>query len=140
GGDITRGLPRVEEIFEKRKPKNPAIVSHVDGIISEVKNSAGEKVISILPDIAEKTKTKNKIALDYSVNFLRMITVKVGDKVKKGDLLTDGSADLDELFKYAGREKTEQYIIHEISKLYELQGEAVSRKHIEVIVRQMFSR
>jgi DNA-directed RNA polymerase subunit beta' len=140
GGDITRGLPRVEEVFEKRKPKNPAIVSHVDGMVSDVKTAAGEKLISILPDLADKTKTKNKIALDYSVSPLRMITVKVGDKVKKGDLLTDGSADPDELFKYAGREKTEQYIIHEISKLYELQGEAVSRKHIEVIVRQMFSR
>lgn len=140
GGDITRGLPRVEEIFEKRKPKNPAVVSHVDGIISEVKSSSGEKLISVLPDIADKSKGKSKISLDYSVNPVRMITVKVGDQVKKGDLLTDGSADLDELFKYAGREKTEQYIIHEISKLYELQGEAVSRKHIEVIVRQMFSR
>ena len=140
GGDITRGLPRVEEIFEKRKPKNPAIISHVDGMISEVKTAAGEKLISVLPDLADKSKSKNSIALDYSVNPLRMITVKVGDKVKKGELLTDGSADLDELFKYAGREKTEQYIIHEISKLYELQGEAVSRKHIEVIVRQMFSR
>ena len=140
GGDITRGLPRVEEVFEKRKPKNPAIISHADGIVSEVKTAAGEKLVSILPDLADKSKTKTKASLDYSVNYNRMITVKVGDHVKKGDMLTDGSADLDELFRYAGREKTEQYVIHEISKLYELQGESVSRKHIEVIVRQMFSR
>ena len=69
-----------------------------------------------------------------------MPLVKVGDHVKRGDIITDGSADLDELFKYAGKEKTEQYIISEIKKLYELQGEPVSRKHIEVIVRQMFAR
>ncbi len=140
GGDITRGLPRVEEVFEKRKPKNPAVISHVDGVVTEIKNSAGEKLISILPDVSDKSKAKTKASSDYSVNYNRMISVKVGEQVKKGDLITDGSADLDELFRYAGREKTEQYVIHEISKLYELQGSPVSRKHIEVIVRQMFSR
>jgi len=60
--------------------------------------------------------------------------------VKKGDILTDGSADIDEVFEFGGREKAENYIISEVNKIYELQGEAVSRKHIEVIVRQMFSR
>jgi DNA-directed RNA polymerase subunit beta' len=69
-----------------------------------------------------------------------MIMVKVGTAVKRGDILTDGSADIDELFVNAGKDKTEQYIIKEISKLYELQGENVARKHIEVIVRQMFNR
>jgi len=69
-----------------------------------------------------------------------VVLVKVGDKVNKGDILTDGSVDLDELFKYAGKEKTQNYIIHEITKIYELQGEPVSRKHIEVIIKQMFSR
>ncbi len=136
GGDITQGLPRVEEIFENRKPKNPAVISHLDGIISEIKKEGAERMIVILPD--EKSKTKDKI--EYPVTPNRMILVKVGDKVKKGDLLTDGSADLDELFKYAGREATQNYIIQEISKPYELQGETVSRKHIEIIIRQMFSR
>src|SRR3989344_4083526 len=69
-----------------------------------------------------------------------MPLVKAGDSIKKGDIITDGSADIDELFKYAGHEKTEEYIIAEVTKPYELQGETVSRKHIEVIVRQMFSR
>ncbi len=66
--------------------------------------------------------------------------VKVGDEIKKGQIITDGSADIDELFKYAGKDKTIDYIIHEINKPYELQGETVSRKHIETIVRQMFAR
>ncbi len=66
--------------------------------------------------------------------------LNVGDKVTKGDIITDGSADIDEVFKFGGREQAQDYIISEVSKLYELQGESVSRKHIEVIVRQMFSR
>jgi len=136
GGDITQGLPRVEEIFENRTPKNPAVISHLDGTVSEIKKEGTERSIIILPD--EKSKTKDKV--EYPVTPNRMIFVKVGDTVKRGDLLTDGSADLDELFKFAGREVTQDYIIQEISKPYELQGETVSRKHIEIIIRQMFSR
>jgi DNA-directed RNA polymerase subunit beta' len=66
--------------------------------------------------------------------------VKMGDKVVKGQFLTDGSADIDEVFEYAGKDKAMDYIIREIGKIYELQGETVSRKHIEIIVKQMFSR
>ena len=69
-----------------------------------------------------------------------MSLVNVGQNVKKGDVLTDGSLDITELFKYAGVERTEEYIISEINKIYELQGATISRKHIEVIIRQMFSR
>ena len=140
GGDITAGLPRVEEIFEKRKPKNPASIAHMDGIISEIRVESNDRTIVITPDIKEEKKKTKKLDNEYSVSSMRTILVKVGQEVKKGDFLTDGSADLDELFRYAGREKTEHYIIHEVSKLYELQGAAVSHKHIELIVRQMFSR
>ncbi len=137
-GDIVSGLPRVEELFEKRKPKNPAIVVSVSGTISEIKITDKEKMISITPSLEDRTKAKNKI--EYSISLNRTILVKVGDEVKKGDIITDGSADIDELFKYAGKDKTIDYLIHEINKPYELQGETVSRKHIETIVRQMFSR
>jgi DNA-directed RNA polymerase subunit beta' len=138
GGDITQGLPRVEEIFEKRKPKNPAVVAHIDGIVSEIKVLGHDRLIVLTPALGE-TKGK-KLDNEYVVAPFRSILVRVGQDVKKGDLLTDGSADLDELFRYAGRERTEDYIIHEVSKLYELQGAAVAHKHIELIVRQMFSR
>ena len=67
-------------------------------------------------------------------------TVKVGDKVNKGDLITDGSADIDEVFEFGGAERAKDYVIGEIAKIYELQGETVARKHIEIIVKQMFSR
>jgi DNA-directed RNA polymerase subunit beta' len=138
GGDITAGLPRVEELFEKRKPKSPATVATVSGTISDIKVTNKEKILVMTPNIEDRS--KNKTQVEYEVALNRMILVKVGDEVKKGDLLTDGSADIDELFKYAGLDKTINYIIHEINKPYELQGETVSRKHIETIVRQMFSR
>lgn len=137
-GDIVSGLPRVEELFEKRKPKNPAVVASVSGTISEVRVTDKEKMIVITPSLEDRSKSKNKI--EYSVSLNRTILVKAGSEVKKGDIITDGSADIDELFKYAGRDKTIDYLIHEINKPYELQGESVSRKHIETIVRQMFSR
>ena len=137
-GDIVSGLPRVEELFEKRKPKNPAVVCGVSGTISDIKLNEKEKIIIITPNIEDRIKNKDRI--EYSISLNRMILVKIGDEVKKGDIITDGSADIDELFKYAGKDKTIDYIIHEINKPYELQGETVSRKHIETIVRQMFAR
>jgi DNA-directed RNA polymerase subunit beta' len=141
GGDITQGLPRVEEVFEKRSPKNPAVVVKNDGIVSEIKDTGKEKIIVVLPDVGEKaTKSKKKSENEYASSYSRIILVKTGDKVKRGDIITDGSADIDDVFKYGGRERSQEYIISEVSRLYELQGESVSRKHIEVIVRQMFSR
>ncbi|MBI2474527.1 MAG: DNA-directed RNA polymerase subunit beta', partial [Candidatus Taylorbacteria bacterium] len=140
GGDITQGLPRVEELFEKRTPKNPALIAHVDGTVADIKSDGIEKVIYLLPELESKSKSKKKSDTEYRMAYNRTPLVKTGDKVKRGDLMTDGSADVDELFQYAGRDKTLDYIVREVSKPYELQGESVSRKHIEVILRQMFSR
>lgn len=146
GGDITAGLPRVEEVFEKRKPKNPAAVSKTSGVVSEVKDMGKERMIKVISnagEVAHKAKKgASKVAgeIEYVFSVKRTPLVKVGQAVEKGELLTDGSADVDELFKFGGREKAQNYMISEINKLYELQGETVSRKHIEVIVRQMFSR
>jgi DNA-directed RNA polymerase subunit beta' len=147
-GDITQGLPRVEEIFEKRNSKNPAVVSHVDGVVTEIREEGKERTIVVLPEVHEKeanTKTKSRKKVkasdtEYSVPAGRTIFVKVGDSVTKGEILTDGPASIDEIFQYGGREKAQHYIITEVTKPYDLQGETISRKHIEVIVRQMFSR
>jgi DNA-directed RNA polymerase subunit beta' len=138
GGDIVSGLPRVEEVFEKRNPKNPAVIATVDGVVTGIKDLGKEKIITVLPEIEHKSKSGGEI--EYSVHFRRTPFVKMGDKVKKGDFLTDGSAIIDEVFKYGGKEKALEYVIREVGKIYELQGESVSRKHIEVIVKQMFSR
>ncbi len=140
GGDITQGLPRVEEIFEKRRPKNPAVVATVSGVVSEVKDLGKEKVIKIIAEIEDKSKVKKASEVEYLFNVKRISLVKVGDKVHKGDLLTDGSADIEEIFDNGGAEKAKDYVISEIGKIYELQGETVARKHIEIIVKQMFSR
>jgi len=140
GGDITQGLPRVEEIFEKRRPKNPAVVCTVNGVVTSVKDFGKEKIITVIPDLEDKAKSKKSGEVEYVFNPKRIPFVKTGDKVSKGQLLTDGSADADEIFKYAGRDRAMEYIITEVSKPYELQGEAVARKHIEIIVKQMFSK
>ncbi|PCI19536.1 DNA-directed RNA polymerase subunit beta' [Candidatus Wolfebacteria bacterium] len=138
GADITQGLPRVEEIFERRIPKNAAVVSESDGEVIEVnEKDEGGKTIVVLNDSIEEGKTNQE---EYHIPEIRRSRVKVGDKVVKGELLTDGSANIASVFEYGGKEVAEQYIVHEIDKVYELQGASTSRKHIEVIIRQMFSR
>jgi DNA-directed RNA polymerase subunit beta' len=139
GVDITSGLPRVEEIFDKRIPKNAAVVASVDGTVTDIKDTGKEKIITVLADEGEKVKGGKK-EIEYSAYVRRTPFVKVGDHVKKGDLITDGSADIEEVFKYGGRAAAEAYIISEVNKIYELQGSSFSRKHMEVIIRQMFSR
>jgi DNA-directed RNA polymerase subunit beta' len=138
GGDITSGLPRVEEVFEKRSPKNPAVISKSNGIVSEIKEEGKEKVIVVVPEAG--TGKKDGSAYEYLAPYPRVPLVKEGDTVMKGQILTDGSADLDDLFEYAGRAMVQEYIITEASKVYEMQGAPVSRKHLEVVVKQMFSR
>ena len=138
GTDITTGLPRVEEIFERRIPKNPAIISETDGeVISIVEKDGKEKIIKVLSDTKEDGKVNE---MEYIVAFRRVTTARVGDRVKKGELLTDGSADISMIFKFGGKELVEEYIIREINKVYELQSASISRKHTEIIIRQMFSR
>ncbi len=138
GTDITTGLPRVEEIFERRTPKNPAVVSKTDGEVFEVKTKDDkERYIKVLSD--SKVDGKNN-EMVYELTLNRMPLVKVGDKVKKGELLTDGSADISEIFEFGDKEMAEEYIIREINKVYELQSASISRKHTEIIIRQMFSR
>lgn len=138
GGDITMGLPRVEEIFERRAPKSLALIAHTDGVVLEVIRNEKELTVKILP--AEGAGKKKGEAVEYITSAKRTPFVKIGDNVTKGDFLSDGSADIAEVFAYAGKHAAENYITTEVLKIYELQGASISRKHIEVIIRQMFSR
>ncbi len=140
--DITVGLPRVEEIFERRIPKNPAIIAMTDGEVIEIKEEGKEKIIKVLSDLKADNKAGTKAGneVEYVVPPRRQPIVKVGEKVSKGDLITDGSADINEIVKYGGKEKAEWYIIDEVNKVYDLQGVSISQKHLEIIIRQMFSR
>lgn len=126
GSDITMGLPRVEEIFELRIPRNPAVICQTDGEVLEIKETNSEKIAVIS-------------GKEYLIPFGRLLIVKKGNKVKKGDLLTDGAVDIKEYFSIAGKEKTQDYILNEIDKVYTMQGASINDKHIEVIIRQMFS-
>tara|TARA_Y100000031_G_scaffold101393_3_gene111212 strand:- start:937 stop:4527 length:3591 start_codon:yes stop_codon:yes gene_type:complete len=139
GADITKGLPRVEEVFERRIPKNPAIVSRTKGKVLEIQKHGSDQILVVLSDKAGLEKKKDE-RIEYVIPYGRVIVVVAGDTVEKGMLLTDGSADMQELFKYGGKDTTEDYIINEVEKVYDLEGASISRKHFEVIVRQMFSR
>ncbi len=140
GVDIVGGLPRVEEIFERRQPKNQAYLSEVDGEVLEVKNDTREYTITILVDPESRKKSAKDNTIEYLVPHIYAVLVKKGERVKKGQILTNGPVDLSSLFKLAGRGATEDYIMREINAIYELQGVNISRKHVEIIVRQMFSR
>ena len=137
GTDITQGLPRVEEIFERRIPKSPAVVCKADGEILEIRQNGSEKTIVVLSN--EKGTGKNG-SIEYVVPVRRNPIVKQGQSVSAGDLLTDGSADINEIFKNGGARMAQEYIVREITKVYELQSAAIDHKHIEIIIRQMFSR
>jgi hypothetical protein len=98
GGDVVQGLPRVEEVFERRTPKSPAILATISGVVSEIQNLGNEKVVKILPD--EGAVKGGKVA-ELSIYHPRMCLVKEGQRVEKGDFLSDGSADLTDLNKLA---------------------------------------
>ncbi|MCB9811766.1 DNA-directed RNA polymerase subunit beta' [Candidatus Nomurabacteria bacterium] len=140
GGDVTQGLPRVEEVFEKRQPKIPAVVSKTAGVVTDIRQEGREKVIVVTPEKGDKHAKKSGDNMEYPVSYRRVVTVSKGESVYSGQLMTDGSAHLPELFKYGTREMTQDYIISEINKIYELQGVTIARKHIELIVKQMMSR
>jgi len=138
-GDIVGGLPRVEEIFERRIPKNAAVLSEVDGTVAEVRGSNKERIIVVIPDPEHRGKKKQE-SIEYAVYFPRSVIVKEGDEIKRGQVLTDGPIVIPDLFKLAGHAAAEDYILKEIESIYHLQGASISRKHIEVMIRQMLSR
>ena len=141
GGDITMGLPRVQEIFERRVPKGRAAISHVDGKVMEI---TSERKIKIKPNRPIKRpkskKPELREVLEYKAPANVAIWVKEGQEVKSGQQLFEGSLDLRELFKVSGEEETWRYIVKEIQRIYVSQGAVIHDKHIEVIIRQMLSR
>lgn len=134
GGDITQGLPRVEEIFEGRVPGGKAIISDVEGVVS---NITSDNLIVVKP---KATAEKKKEDVEYQIPAKRALWVKKGDVVQKGQQLCEGSLDLKELFLAVGEDATKRYVVKEIQRIYSSQGASIHDKHIEVITRQMFSR
>ena len=135
-GDITQGLPRIEEIFESRAPKGEAVMSLTDGKV--VKIDEENRIVKIQP-LNKKTGKKDTI-MEYKIPGKIVILVEEGQEVKENQALCDGSLDLKKLYKSAGLEITQKYILKEVQKIYASQGVDIHDKHIEVIIQKMFSR
>jgi len=134
-GDITLGLPRVEEVFESRPPIRESQLSSVDGKVLEI---TPERTIKIKGE--SKTSKKKSEIVEYKIPARQIILVNVGDPVKKGQPLSEGDLNLKDLFRLTNQEEAQRYIVKEIQKVYTSQGATINDKHIEVIIRQMFSR
>ncbi len=130
GGDITQGLPRVEELFEARKPKGLAIITEIAGTV-KVENDKKKKEVIVTSKDNSKT---------YTIPFGSKLKVKDGDEVAAGDPLTEGSINPNEILAINGPEGVYKYLIQEVQKVYRNQGVDINDKHIEVIGRQMLKK
>jgi len=133
--DVTQGLPRVEEIFEARTPKDLALMSPIDGRVSLVERE-GKRILRILP-VDKKAEVSE---VEFEVRPGSELRVADGDLVAAGTPLTEGFLDLSEMLASLGREATQKYILSEVQKVYASQGVNLADKHIEVIIRQMFNK
>ncbi len=130
--DITGGLPRVAELFEARIPKDPAVVSEIDGVISYGKEVKGKKRVIVTPEMGEEK--------EYTVPRGKHILVREGEFVSSGDQLVDGAVNPHDILNIMGDRALANYMVNEIQEVYRLQGVKINDKHIEVIVKQMLRR
>lgn len=133
-GDITQGLPRIDEVFESRAPKGEAVMSLTEGKV--IKIDEENRVITVDP----KKNGKKQPSIDYKIPGKVAILVSAGQEIKENQALCEGSLDLKKLYKSAGLEETQRYILMEIQKIYVSQGVDIHDKHIEVIIQKMFSK
>ena len=129
--DITQGLPRVEELFEARKPKHHAIIAEIEGdvFISEENEM---RVVTITPSEGESR--------EYLIPYGSRLIVKNGSRIKPGDKLTEGSINPHDILRICGLRETQRYLVYEVQKVYKSQGVGINDKHIEVMVRQMLHK
>jgi DNA-directed RNA polymerase subunit beta' len=130
--DITGGLPRVAELFEARKPKEFAIISEIDGLVSFGKDTKGKRKVIVTPEVGEPK--------EYLIPKGKHISVHSGDWVQAGEALMEGSTNPHDLLGIKGEKDLAKYLVDEVQEVYRLQGVKINDKHIEVIVRQMLRR
>jgi DNA-directed RNA polymerase subunit beta' len=130
--DITGGLPRVAELFEVRKPKENAVITEIDGIVSFGKDTKGKRKVTVTPDVGDPR--------DYLIPKGKHISVHEGDYVRAGEPLMDGSPNPHDILTVLGEKEVAKYLVDEVQQVYRLQGVKINDKHIEVIVRQMLKR
>ena len=133
-GDITQGLPRVEELFEARKPKGNAIVTEISGTVSitEKEDHHDINIVHVLSKDGEER--------SYTIPFGSHLVVHEGDVIEKGSRITAGSINPHDILRIQGVEATQRYLVYEVQKVYKSQGVGINDKHIEVIVRQMLRK
>ena len=130
--DITGGLPRVAELFEARKPKEFAIISEIDGLVSFGKDTKGKRKVVVTPEVGDPK--------EYLIPKGKHISVHSGDWVQAGEPLMEGSTNPHDLLGIKGEKELARYLVDEVQEVYRLQGVKINDKHIEVIVRQMLRR
>ncbi|HEO71976.1 MAG TPA: DNA-directed RNA polymerase subunit beta', partial [Candidatus Hydrogenedentes bacterium] len=130
--DITGGLPRVAELFEARQPKDPAIISHIDGIVELGGATKGMRKVRIVPPVGRER--------EYVIPPGKHLNVHAGDRVYAGQRLTDGPVIPQDILEVQGEEALRRYLLDEVQQVYRLQGVRTNDKHIEVIIRQMLRK
>ena len=130
--DITGGLPRVAELFEARKPKENAVLSEIDGVISFGKDIKGKRKVIITPEVGD--------VKEYLIPKGKHISVHEGDRINAGEPIMDGPANPHDILRILGEKELARYLVDEVQEVYRLQGVKINDKHIEVVVRQMLRR
>jgi DNA-directed RNA polymerase subunit beta' len=130
--DITGGLPRVAELFEARKPKEFAVLTEIDGVVTFGKDSKGKRKVVVTPEFGEP--------IEYLIPKGKHISVHEGDNVLAGEPLMDGPRNPHDILRVLGEKELAKYLVDEVQEVYRLQGVAINDKHIETIVRQMLRR
>ncbi|HXD19328.1 MAG TPA: hypothetical protein VN654_20085, partial [Vicinamibacterales bacterium] len=128
--DITGGLPRVVELFEARKPRDPAVISEIDGIVKDGGVVKGQRKVIIIPDDGTEPR-------EYSLPRGVHVNVHEGERVRAGEQLMDGPSNPHDILRVLGEKELQKYLVNEIQEVYRLQGVNINDKHIEVIARQM---
>ena len=132
GADITQGLPRIQELFEARNPKGQAVISEINGEIIDI-NIVKDRMQEI------KVKGENEVRTYLAPGNARL-KVEIGQKIARGEVMTEGSIEPKELLAIAGLNATQSYLLKEVQKVYRMQGVEISDKHVEVMVRQMLRK
>ncbi|NUM55513.1 MAG: DNA-directed RNA polymerase subunit beta' [Candidatus Hydrogenedentes bacterium] len=130
--DITGGLPRVAELFEARMPKDPAVISHIDGVVELGGATKGMRKVKVVPPIGKER--------EYTIPPGKHLNVQAGDRVYAGQRLTDGPVIPNDILEVQGEDALRKYLLDEIQQVYRLQGVRTNDKHIEVIIRQMLRK
>jgi DNA-directed RNA polymerase subunit beta' len=131
--DITGGLPRVAELFEARQPKDAAEIAKIEGVIDFGENVRGKRCVKVVDDVTG-------LVEEHLIPMGKQIVVFKGDRVKKGQQLTEGPVIPQEILEVSGPQELEKYLVNEVQQVYRLQGVEINDKHIEIIVRQMLRK